>query len=413
MALEATFDRTGGGESRARLRATLRRHGLVRRPSRLRRFLRARELRFSEGNRIELFDYGKSALDAMAEVIQAAAQRVHLETYILRSDATGRRFLRLLAQRALDGVSVRLLYDAFGSLTLDEGALAELRDAGADIVAFNPLRRFYPRWFPRRRDHRKLLIVDGRVAFLGGLNIGDEYYAGPEDGPQGWRDTHLRIEGPVVRDLEAVFLESWFRADGPDLPWGHLLDALPPACGDVRCAVVPDGPVYRRRMMRDLLVVGLKSARQDIRLTTPYFVPDRRVFRSLVRAGERGVRVALLLAGRSDHPILRRAAHSLVPRLIEGGVEVWEHEHSVLHAKTAVFDDRWAVVGTSNLDRQSFQHSYEVNLVIESTDIANRLRTLFERDLQQSRRIDAHVLGQRSWVERLLDGLSALVLRIV
>jgi cardiolipin synthase A/B len=406
-------DRIEGGQSRPRLRAVLRRHGLWRRPSRLRRFLRTHELRFTEGNRVEVFEHGKGGLNAMLGAIRGARSRVHFETYILRSDATGRTFFAALAERARQGVAVRLLYDAFGSLTLDDAALDDLRAAGADVVAFNPLRRLYPRWFPRRRDHRKLLVVDGRVAFVGGLNIGDEYNAGAEDGPAAWRDTHFRIEGPAVRDLEAVFLESWFRADGPDLPWGNLLDAQPGACGQVRCAVVPDGPVYRRRVTRDLLVVGLRSARQDICLTSPYFAPDRRVYRALVRAGAKGVRVGLLLAGKSDHPALRRAAHALLPRLLEAGVQVWEHEGSMLHAKTAVFDDRWAVVGTSNLDRQSFEHSYEVNLVIEGGEIPQRLRMLFDRDLTQAKRIDAATLAQRNWIDRILDGISALLLRVI
>jgi len=399
--------------ARGRLRATLKRHGILRRPSRLRRFLRARELRFTTGNRVEIFDYGKAGLAAMLEAIGQAQSRVHLETYILRSDGTGRSFFAVLAERARSGVDVRLLYDAFGSLALDERALDDLRAAGAEVVAFNPLRRFYPHWFPRRRDHRKLLIVDGRVGFIGGLNIGDEYDAGPDDGAAGWRDTHFKVEGPVVRDLEAVFLESWFRADAPDLPWGYLLDARTEQSGDVRCAVVADGPVYRRRVTRDLLVMGLESARAAVCLTSPYFAPDRRVLRALMMAGERGIRVGLLLAGKSDHPVLRRAAHILLPRLLGAGVSVWEHERSMLHAKTAVFDDRWAVVGTSNLDRQSFQHSYEVNLVIEGGEIPRRLKDSFERDLTHSRRIDQGVLASRSVFELFLDRVSALVLRVI
>lgn len=395
-----------------RLRATLRRHGLVRRPQALRRFVHARGLRFTDGNRLVVFDNGADGLAAMLSAIQNARLRIDLETYILRTDATGMAFVEAMADKARQGVTVRLLYDAFGSHSLDPTRLDILRQAGGDIVAFNPLRRFYPRWLPRRRDHRKLLVVDGAVAFLGGLNIGDEYNAGTAQRP-GWRDTHVRVEGPAVRDLEAVFLESWFRADGPDLPWAYLLGAHPEPCGAVRCAVVPDGPVYRRRMARDLLVMGLWTARREARLTTPYFAPDRRVFQALVAAASRQIRVDLLLAGTTDHPILRRAAHSLLPRLLRAGVRIWEYEGATLHAKTAVFDERWAIIGTSNFDRQSFQHNYEVNLIAEHGDIPLLLNSTFEHDITRAVRIDETSLAARSLKDRVLDRLSAFVLHAI
>lgn len=401
------------GHPPKRLRAGLRRHGLVRRPPVLRAYLHARGLRFSDGNRLTLYNSGATGLAAMLEAIEAARSRIHLETYILRSDRTGRRFLDALGARARRGVVVRLLYDAFGSIGLDTRVLADLRRLGADVLPFNPLRRLYPRWFPRRRDHRKLLTVDGEVGFIGGLNIGNEYDAGPEAGAAGWRDTHVRVEGPAVRDLEAVFLESWFRADGPDLPWRHLLGTEPEPRGDVRCAVVPDGPVYHRRVMRDLVVMGIRGATGVVRLTTPYFAPDRRVLRAMGVAAARGIRVELLLAGRSDHPVLRRAAHAYLPRLLATGVRVWEHETSMLHAKTAVFDERWAIVGTSNLDRQSFQHSYEVNLIIDGGSTPSELHVAFESDLGCAIPIDESALAARSSIERLLDRLSALVLHAI
>jgi cardiolipin synthase len=260
----------------------------------------------------------------MLRAIEGAKRRIHLETYILRSDRTGRRFLDALTARAADGVEVRLLYDAVGSLGFDPVALRPLLEAGGDAVAFNPLRRVYPLWFPRRRDHRKILVVDGRVAFTGGLNLGDEYW-GPEQHGEtgGWRDTHVEVEGPAVRDLEAVFLESWFRADGPALGWLDILGPTPGPAGDVRVAVLPDGPAYRRRRTRELLIAGLEQATRHVWLASPYFAPGRRVLAALEEAGEHGVAVDLLLAGaRHDHPVLRRAARSLLPRLLERGVRV-------------------------------------------------------------------------------------------
>lgn len=367
-------------------------------------------LRFVPGNRVDLYEQGREALSAMLDAIDGARNRVHLETYILRSDRTGRRFLDVLAERARSGVEVRLLFDGFGSLGLDPGALAPLRRAGGEIVAFNPLGRLYPRWAPRRRDHRKILCVDGRVAWAGGLNVGDEYWGEPGEG---WRDTHLRLEGPAVRDLEAVFLESWFRADGPHLAWHDLLDAPLEACGEVRVAVVADGPSYRRRRMREILLAGLRSSSREVRLASPYFAPGRRVLRGLQEAADRAVRVDLLLAGRTDHPVLRRASHSILPRLLDSGVEVHEYQSTVMHAKVGLFDRHWAIVGSSNLDRQSFEHSYEVNLLLEGGDVAERLARVFEADLAQSRRVDQRSLAERGPLERFLDWVSSFVLRVV
>ncbi len=366
------------------------------------------------GNEVEIYADGATALAAMEQAIAAARQRIHLEVYILRSDTTGRRFIDALAARARAGVAVRLLYDAFGSYGLDAAALAPLVDAGGDVVAFNPLRPTYPRWLPRRRDHRKILVVDGAVGFVGGLNIGDEYDAGPADGARCWRDTHLRLTGPAVADLEAVFLESWFRADAPELPWRSLLvEPTVGRDGAEHCAVVADGPSYHRRVMRDLLVMGLERSTAEVLLTSPYFAPDHKVFQALTAASRRGVRVALLLAGLTDHPILRRAVRALLPRLLAAGVEVYEYERSMMHAKSTVVDAAWAIVGTSNLDRQSFEHSYEVNLVFDSGRVPEELAALFARDLTGAIRIDEGTLARRSWRVRLVDWCAALVLKVI
>lgn len=396
-----------------RVRALLRRHGLVRRPATLRRFLAERGLRVRDGNRLTVFATGDVGLAEMLAAIEGATQRIHLETYILRSDHTGRRFLAALTAQARRGVSVRLLYDAVGSLGLDVADLAPLRAAGGSLVAFNPLRRLYPRWLPRRRDHRKILVVDGRVAFTGGLNIGDEYAVGPAGPGLVWRDTHLRVEGPAVRDLEAVYLESWFRGDGGELPWADLLGAAPPPTGDERVAVVPDGPSYRRRMVRDLVVLALGTAQRRIRLTSPYFAPDASVLAALAAAAARGTAVDVLLAGHTDHPILRRAARAYAPRLLASGVALHEDHVAMLHAKTTVVDDAWAIAGTSNLDRQSFEHSYEVNLVIQGGAVPRQLAALFDDDLRRATRIDAALLAARGWSERLRDALSRVALWFV
>ena len=397
----------------SRLRSGLRRHGWAPRPAHLSRVLTRRGLRLVDGNAVDLYSCGRAAFPAMLDAIAGAQTSVHLETYILRDDRTGRRFLEALTERAGAGVDVRLLYDAFGSHQLDPRALAPLVRAGGDALAFNPLRRRYPRWAPRRRDHRKLLIVDGRSAFTGGLNLGDEYDAADVDegDAAGWRDTHVRVRGPAVHDLSAVFLESWFRAGGAELDWRGLLDNDLGRPGPVRCGVLPDGPVYRRRALRDLLVESLDGAQETARLTSPYFAPDRRVLDALERAAARNVRVELILAGRTDHPVFRRAARSVVERLLRAGARVHEYVAAVLHAKSAVFDDRLAIVGTSNLDRQSLRHNYEVNVVVFGPDVPNRVDRLFETDRSRSVELTLDSLARRGSWTRAIDWLAARLIR--
>jgi cardiolipin synthase len=182
----------------------------------------------------------------------------------------------------------------------------------------------------------------------------------------------------------------------------------------VRCAVLPDGPVYRRRRTRDLVIAALRAAREHVSIASPYFAPGQRVLEALAEASRRGVAVDLLVAGvPSDHPWLRRAAHALFPPLLECGVRIHEYQGAMMHAKVALFDDRFAIVGTSNLDRQSLRHSYEVNVVMEGSEVADRVAEAFGEDLAHARRVDAGSLARRSLWERMLDALAALTLRIL
>lgn len=399
------------GGPTARLRAGLRRHGVIPRPPEIRRLLRASDVRLTRGNAVDLYVDGSAGLAAMLEAVGAARRRIHFESYIFRSDATGRRFAETLGERARAGVEVRLLVDALGARGLDPALCGELRRCGADVVLFNPLTRLLPHWAPRRRDHRKILVVDGEVAFTGGLNVGDEYALGSPAGGRRlpWRDLHVRVRGPAVPMLEAVFLESWFRADGPDRPWLDFAEGGGARVGDQSLAVLADGPTYHRRRVRDLLIAALERTRSRAILATPYFVPGRSLRRALGEAAARGVRVELLTAGTSDHPSLVWASHALLPRLLEQGVRVFEAERSMMHAKAAVFDEITALLGTSNLDHQSLRHSYEVNLIAEGGPLPRQLAGTLGAGLAEARPLEAQTLARRPLPVRIRDRLAALV----
>ncbi len=368
-------------------------------------------LRFQSGHHVTAFDRGREAIEAMIQAIDGAKRHIHLETYILRADATGRGLISSLEARAREGVSVRLILDAVGSHALDRSALQGLKEAGGEVVAFNPPSQWLWRFRPRQRDHRKILVVDGRIGFLGGLNIGDEYIAEDPQGPT-WRDAHLQIEGPGLGELQALFLENWFRSGGASFQWRSMIAGPFEGDGHHSVAILADGPNYRRRRMRSFFLDELARAESHVLLVSPYFAPGSKVMDALEDASERGVRVELLLAGTTDHPILRRAIREVVPRLLRHGVRVFEDPHRMMHAKLAVFDGTLAVVGTSNLDRQSLDHSCEVNAVIEGPALAKWIMQHFGTDVLDVRPIDLPALARRSFWTRWIDLLAAFAARL-
>lgn len=347
----------------------------------------------------------------MIQAITGAQDHIHLETYILRGDETGHRVLSALTDRARAGVTVRLLFDAVGSRGLDRRMLYPLRSAGGEIAEFNPPSRWLWRFRPRQRDHRKLLILDGRIGFLGGLNIGDEYVAENSLGPT-WRDAHMRIEGPALTELQALFLENWFRSGGGSLDWRALIASEPPSVGTDSIAILADGPMYRRRRVRGFFLDELARAQKRIRIITPYFAPGPAVMDALADASERGVEVELLLAGYTDHPLLRRAARAALPRLMRRGVRVFEDPHRMMHAKLAVFDDHLAFVGTSNLDRQSLYHSCEVNVVFEGSQVAQWIDQHFGTGVHSVIALDPDELAKQSILARWIDRGAAFWARL-
>ena len=393
-------------EKRSQRRAEKRSHRLTRgRPT------PPEVLRFQAGHRVGLFSDGRETFDAMLEAIDDANHFIHLETYILRADATGRRVLSHLIARAEQGVSVRLIFDALGSRGLDRSVLRPLEEAGGRIAEFNPPSQWLWRFRPRQRDHRKMLLVDGQVGFLGGLNIGDEYVAEDADGPT-WRDAHIRLEGPALTELEALFIENWFRSGGESFDWRSSITRERKASGDRSVAILADGPSYRRRRLRSFFLHELRRAKSHVLLVSPYFAPGQKVLDALSAASDRGVRVELLLAGQTDHPILRRAVREIVPKLLHCGVRVFEDPRRMMHAKLAVFDDALAVVGTSNLDRQSLNHSCEVNAVIEGQAEAKWILEHFGTDIFDVCPIDRAVLARRSFLTRWIDKFAAIWARL-
>ncbi len=320
--------------------------------------------RHTPGNRLEMLIDGDQAFPSMLEAIDRATGFVHLETYILADDEVGRLFARALCERARAGVSVRVLFDSLGSLRLPPDYVHQLTEARVEVIEFRPMRKLLFSRRGYRRDHRKILLVDGKVGFTGGLNVSSDYASiGFES--KGWRDTHVKVEGPVVDELEALFRATWQRSGGAAYP-AHppRLNEEAAAAGDTVLAAVIASDGGRRSVIRQHYLHAFLSARETIFIANAYFVPDRGLIRALRRAATRGVRVAIIVPSESDVWLVQRASEHLFDRLLRRGVEIYLWPATHMHAKTAVVDGIWSVIGSYNLDSVSLFQNNE--LVIES-----------------------------------------------
>ncbi|MEW5739695.1 MAG: phosphatidylserine/phosphatidylglycerophosphate/cardiolipin synthase family protein [Myxococcota bacterium] len=357
-------------------------------------------------HRLSLLKDGFQAFPAMLAAIAHAQHTICLETYILRDDVTGTRFINALIERAQAGVEVLLMFDFWGS-DVQEATVARLREAGVKVLVFRPVRftaslaRFVTVF--RRRNHRKALVVDGRLGFTGGLNLSDDY-AAVEDGGQGWRDTHLGLAGPAAQELERLFLQTWKAQKGPAFDEARFV--RPRAAGTGKLRIIGNDFAVDRKGVRRAYLHAFHHATRHIFLTHAYFMPPKKVLKALIHAAQRGVRVALVLAASTDVRLLLYAARGLYPRLLKKGIEVYEWRGRVLHAKTAVVDGRWSTVGSANLDAMSLRHNLEVNAVVTDPIFCQAVERLFLEDLTHCERVTRETVRGYGLLARLLSWLA-------
>jgi cardiolipin synthase len=361
----------------------------------------------TEGNEVKLLVNGGAAYSSMLEAIEEAEDTINLETYIFASDATGRRFAAAISERAREGLEVNLLLDSLGSAGLDAEIEEQLTRAGVRLAWYRPLAPWRQGWGWWRRDHKKILVVDGRVGFVGGMNIGDDY-ADPSAGGRGWRDTQARLRGPVVRQLQLAFMHTWRKAGGIELlQQRHLRDLGPQ--GEAPAVILTNGLRRQRRQIHRAYLHALKRARDYIYITNPYFAPDIGIRRRLRSAARRGVDVRILLAGESSDVLLATlAARHTYARLLRCGVRIFEWLQPTIHAKTAVVDGAWATVGSCNLDMLSLRHNLESNVVVLGSHLACPLRDQFllDTDPEHAAEIRPDHWRYRPLGNRLLEWLA-------
>ena len=352
------------------------------------------------GNRVDVFFRGDRAFEAAGAAIDAAREEVLVESYIVKDDATGQAFLDSVGRAAARGVAVRVLADGWGSLTTRRSFWREMKRRGVDARLFNPL--FPHLLFQPFRDHRKILVVDRRVAFTGGMNIADEYGSGIGSSTGPWRDTHCRVEGPSAWELAVVFSEAWRRSGGR-IDFEPL---SPPAASGASILVLDARPGRGYEETASALAAIVGAAREKLWITNAYFAPRVRAVRILAEAVRRGVDVRILLPGRSDVPIVRHAGHGYFQALLRLGVRVFEYGAAILHAKTLVADDFVSVVGSTNLDFRSFHFNAEANLVILDAEAGRAFSEAFRDDLTRSKEIDGEGWSRRTRLHRIGDNLA-------
>lgn len=376
------------------------------------------------GNKVNILIDGKETYTAMFKAIQQAKDHINMETYIIDDDETGREFADALIERQREGVQVNLIYDSFGALYTSREFFQRLKDNGVNVLEFNPinLSEAPEFWKFNQRDHRKLLIVDGKVAFLGGVNISSVYSKGSSGSSISsgkseskgtdaasvpWRDTHMQVEGPVVADFQKLFLQAWENQKGKPLAPRNYLPKLEKA-GDQLVRAIGSSPEDEFSLIYVTLISAINSAETHVYLTNAYFVPDPQFLQALKDAAARGTDVKLILPSKTDSNMMFYVSRSYYTELLTAGVEIYEEQQSLLHSKTALIDGVWSTIGSTNLDWRSFLHNYEINAVILGNQFGNQMHALFQRDLNTSKLITLEEWEKRPLTARIKEKAARL-----
>lgn len=359
------------------------------------------------GNKVRLLLDGPATYQAMFAAIMAAKDHINLETYILDDDEVGQRFAQALIDKQQHGVQVNLIRDSVGTIGTPAAFFKRLTDSGIQVLEFNPINPLTARkgWELNQRDHRKLLVVDGSIAFLGGINISSVYSGGSfgkitlshSDGTTAWRDTDLQLQGPVVAELQKLFLTTWKNQKGAPLAVRNYFPKTQTIGRQVVRAIgsAPDEPVS---LIYATLLSAIRSAETSIYLTNAYFAPDPQLLSALELAAKRGVDVQLILPSKTDSWLVFHAGRSYYTQLLDAGVKIFERRGVILHSKTALIDGVWATVGSTNLDWRSFLHNYELNAVVLGAEFGDQVQTMFDADLAAS-----NAITPEQWRRRELD----------
>jgi cardiolipin synthase len=359
------------------------------------------------GNRVTALQNGDEIFPAMLEAIRGATQTISFETYIYWSGRIGREFAEALAARAQAGVEVHVLLDWVGAGKMDDELLDLMVAAGVEVLKYHPL-RWYNLGRLNNRTHRKLLVVDGRIGFTGGVGIADEWLGSAQD-PDHWRDSHYRVVGPAVAQMQAAFMDNWIKTNSLVLhgeAYFPAIDTAGPHLAQVFTSSAGEGS----ESVRLMYLLSIASARKSIRLSASYFVPDSLSVATIVSARERGVEVEIIVpGGHIDSKVTRKASRGLWGPLLEAGVKIYEFQPTMYHCKVMIVDDAWVSVGSTNFDNRSFSLNDEANLNILDPEFAAEQSKVFAADRALSREITLEAWRQRPWQEKVKEWAAGLL----
>ena len=369
------------------------------------------------GNKAVLLEDGPATYRAMLAAIATAKDHIHLETYILDDDEIGKQFADALIARQQKGVQVHLIRDSVGTIGTSDEFFKRLTDTGIKVLEFNPINPAQARenWELNERDHRKLLVVDGRIAFLGGINISGVYSSGSfasagSGGKPGekagdgtpWRDTHIQLEGPVVAEFQKLFIETWVAQKGEPMAARNYYPT-PERVGRDVVRAIGSSPKDNYSAIYATLLSAIGSAETSVYLTNAYFAPDPQLLTALEDAARRGVDVKLILPSKTDSWLIFHAGRNYYHRLLKAGVKIYERQGVILHTKTGSIDGVWSTVGSTNLDWRSFLHNYELNAVVLGAEFGAQLQVMFDADLAGSRQVTLAEWKRRSLTLRVQE----------
>lgn len=356
------------------------------------------------GNRVDLLLNGEDIFPAVLDAVRSARHTITYAQYFYEDGPVARDLAQALAERCRAGVGASVLLDSFGSLSMPAQYVDLMQRSGCHVAWFRPLS---PLHWPRanNRNHRRILVVDGRVGFTGGSGVSRKWM-GNGRVPDHWRDTDVRVEGPVVEYLQGAFAENWLEATGIVLGGEPYFPRPLPPSGQIYAQVVRSSPAGGSFAMYTTYLLAIASARRSIDITNPYFVPDRQMAEALIAAVRRGVRVSILVPGTIDHNLVRQASRGRFGRMLRGGVLIHEYTAALLHAKTMVIDGVWTTIGSTNLDNRSFALNDELNLVVYSAAIGHAMERVFASDLARSRPVDYAAWRHRSPIDRIFEMLA-------
>jgi cardiolipin synthase len=358
----------------------------------------------TDGNRIEVLTNGTAFYPAMLDAIRSARETINMECYIFKKGKIGTQFIEALAERARAGVRVTLVMDAIGSFGAFRKAAGPLREAGCRVEPYQRL-TWYRLGRMNNRTHRELLVIDGRLAFIGGAGVAD-WWAEPTRGKPMWRDMMARVEGPVVSQIQGIVAENWLECCGEILTGPETYKAHERADG-VSAFALKSSPSDRSTVSRVLFQTLIEGANKNVRINTPYFLPDKAFRQALIRTARRGVKFSIVVPGAgTDQRWVRLASRRMFGQLLEAGIRIYEYRPGMIHVKMLIVDDLWSAIGTTNLDNRSFEHNDEVNLTVRDERIAARLTADHDADVARSEEVTLEQWRHRPLLEKLVGSVA-------